>query len=203
MAVGAQERWNILVVDEYPLIREALSLLLSRALPRSTVFDTAPEHRASLLRAQVCAILYVLRPPYLKAMERLAELRRYFPLAPVILLSEALDAQVAMMVRSSGANRLLQLSDGIDDLVSAIRDALGGRPGFPPEQHTADRHGHYRFSPRQREVFDLLCEGKSNKEISLRLNMSCNTVRTHIVAIFDVLGVRNRTEAAIFGRQLI
>jgi DNA-binding NarL/FixJ family response regulator len=56
---------------------------------------------------------------------------------------------------------------------------------------------------RQMEVLTQLCRGQTNKEIGIALQMSDNTVRTHVSAIFSLLGVRNRTEAASLAKYLL
>jgi len=73
---------------------------------------------------------------------------------------------------------------------------LAGRPS------TGDDDVLTALTPRQLEILSLLCEGHSNKEISLRLGVALVTVKTHLAAIFKVLGVVSRTQAVLVARRL-
>ncbi len=204
MAGDANKRPCILVVDEHALSREAICVLLSRILPDARVFEICGgAEDCGFEPACVDLVLFGLRPPYLRGLSALLTLRGRFPATPVVLLSDAVDAAVIVMARARGASGLFHTSGSAEDLLEAIRQALNGKPEFPPAPQARLDHPDYRFSPRQVEVLDLLCKGKSNKEIGALLHMSGNTVRTHVAAIFNILGVRNRTEAVILGRSLI
>lgn len=200
-----KERWCILIIDEHALNREAISLLLSRVLPTVMVFEVTSVKESLLFDAgSVSLILLGLRPPYMKGFDMLLELRRRFPITPVVVLSNTVDVKVAMMARARGASGLFNTSGDTEDFLAAIQHALAGKSGFTHEKRRIARYMEdFRLSPRQAEVFDLLCKGLSNKEIGSTLHMSCNTVRTHVSAIFNMLGVRNRTEAVILGRDLV
>lgn len=198
------DNFCVLVVDEHALSREAIGLLLGRALPRARVFELSPT--CSHIDLKDCSgslMLFSIRPPYLKSLNLLSKLRARYPHTPIVLLAEDLDDRVLLMARTQGAEGLFHVSGSADDLLEVMRHTLSGNSCFPPlptgEASTAD----YRFTPRQIEVLDLLCQGKSNKEIGAALNLSGNTVRTHIAAIFAILGARNRTEAVVSCRHLI
>jgi len=206
MAGADRQRTCILVADDYALSRESISLLLARILPEAMVFEiSADEDRAAFEPSWASLVLFHLRPPYLKALNVLHTLRRRFPAAPVMLLSEVLDPKLTFMARARGASALFHTSGDTSDLLAAMRHLLDGKPNFPPERRKSGSRppSDYRFSPRQVEVLALLCKGKSNKEIGVTLRMSDNTVGTHVAAIFNILGVRNRTEAVILGSPLI
>lgn len=198
------DKFCVLVADEHALNREAICLLLSRALPHARVFELVPEQRAFDLGCCTGSlVLFGMRPPYLKSVNALSALRARFPHSPILLLADGLDATIVEMARARGADGLFHTTGSVEDLLTAIQDTLLGRCGFPPAPRGDARHADYRFTPRQIEVLDLLCQGKSNKEIGAALNLSDNTVRTHVAAIFNVLGARNRTEAVVSGRHLI
>jgi two-component system nitrate/nitrite response regulator NarL len=198
------DRFCVLVVDEHALSRESICLLLSRALPRARVFELSPG--CSELNLNPCSgslLLFGLRPPYLRSINLLAKLRARFPQTPIVLLAGDLNAQVMEMARARGAAGLFHTSGSGEDLLAVMQHTLLGKSGFPPSPTAEAQIADYRFTPRQIEVLDLLCQGKSNKEIGAALNLSGNTVRTHIAAIFTILGARNRTEAVISSRHLI
>jgi two-component system, NarL family, nitrate/nitrite response regulator NarL len=207
MDAFAKERWCISVIDRYALSRESLGLLLSRALPATIVLELTTVNELIQGDAEVTGlnlILYSLRPPYIAGLDVLQELRKHLPKVPVIVLSDTAESNVSLVARERGAFALFHTADDTEDVLAVIRHAIAGRPGFPRDQPRLAGHNKaVHFSPRQTEVLDLLCNGLSNKEIAAILAMSDNTVRTHISAIFNILGARNRTEAVILGRDFV
>lgn len=198
------DNFCIFVVDEHALSREAVCVLLSRTLPRARVFELSPT--CSNIGLEPCSgslMLFGVRPPYLKAINLLSKLRARYPQTPIVLLAEELDERVMLMARTQGANGLFHISGTAEDLLQVMRHTVSGKSCFPPLPSGETSTSDYRFTPRQIEVLDLLCQGKSNKEIGAALNLSGNTVRTHIAAIFTILGARNRTEAVVSCRHLI
>ncbi|HKB58766.1 MAG TPA: response regulator transcription factor [Gallionellaceae bacterium] len=198
------DKFCVMVVDEHALSREAICLLLSRALPRARVFELSPGCRE--LNLKPCSgslLLFGVRPPYLRSINLLAKLRTRFPQSPIVLLAEDMNGRVLQMARARGATGLFHTSGNADDLLGVMQHTLSGKHCFPPAPPGEAPPVDFRFTPRQIEVLDLLCQGKSNKEIGAALNLSGNTVRTHIAAIFAILGARNRTEAVVSSRHLI
>ena len=194
----------ILIFDEHALIREAMSIYMQRVLPGATVLEFSSRHENfNCKNCDMSLILFGLRQPYGKAFAMLNELRDRFPLAPIVVIADTLDDRIIAMSRVYGVSGLFHSAGDAEDLLEVMRMAIAGKSVFPLDLHRMRGQGEFRFSPRQAEVLGLLCEGKSNKEIAARLNMSGNTVRTHISAIFNILGVRNRTEAVITGNRLI
>jgi two-component system nitrate/nitrite response regulator NarL len=199
-----KEKLCVVVADEHDLSRDAICLLLGRMLPRAMVLAIAPgQQEVPFAPCPDCLVLFGMRPPYLKSLNTLSRLRVRFPRTPLVLLTEGLDAKVVQMARARGADGLFHTSGSAEDLLAVMKRTLEGKPCFPPAPPGETQRADYRFTPRQIEVLDLLCQGKSNKEIGAALNLSDNTVRTHVAAIFSVLGARNRTEAVVSGRYLI
>ncbi len=204
MATAAQEDRCILIVDEHALIREAMSIYIQRILPGATVLEISSSHENFACRAcDMSLVLLALRHPYARSFAMLSELRSRFPFAPVLVISDSLDDRIIAMSRVYGASGVFHTAGDAEDFLEIMQLAIAGKDVFPLDLYSMRGQGEFRFSPRQAEVLGLLCEGKSNKEIATMLNMSGNTVRTHISAIFNILGVRNRTEAVITGNRLI
>ncbi len=193
---------HILIIDGHELYREALSLLLSRLMPRKVVIQMSePGDSFALDAASINLVLLNLKAPYMEGLARLRILRQRLVATPVILLSEIMDTKVARMARALGANAFVYASITPEDLAATINEVLSGKLIYP-EELMITRNADFQLSPRQLEVLDLLCKGMTNKEIGTRLDIGDNTVRTHVAAIFDILEVRNRTEAAMLGKQL-
>jgi len=186
----------------HELWRESLCLFMARMFPNAMIFEAADETDPVFLHSMVNLIVYCLSPPYLKGLEQLLELRSRFLHTPVVIISDVPDNLADMMVRTHGADAFLRTSASAEEMYATMSDILSGRK-IDPREGQSRKGAPFQLSPRQLQVFFLLCKGMTNKEIGTALSLSDNTVRTHVSAIFDMLGVRNRTEAATIGTQLI
>jgi len=79
---------------------------------------------------------------------------------------------------------------------------LWRRPAAPPAELDPQASQRLRISDRELEVLELLAAGRSNKEIAQRLEVSPNTVKTHVARLFEKLGARRRTQAILRAREL-
>ena len=98
----------------------------------------------------------------------------------------------------AGVSAVIPTSSHFDDVLRTIADVAEGRTSFPASvlaglNAPRENHG---FSRRQIEVLEQLAAGRSNQEIARDLYISPNTVKFHVRAIYDRMGVHNRVEAA-------
>jgi DNA-binding NarL/FixJ family response regulator len=145
-------------------------------------------------------ILLDLKLRGVMALDQLSLIQQQFPNTAVVVLS-ALESESAIQeARAKGARGYLLKSETADGILSALSDILSGLTRFPFDvpQPATD----ITFTPRQMDVLRLVCAGRVNKDIAQQLGMSANTVRTHMMYLFRLLGVRTRTEAALVARQL-
>jgi D-alanyl-D-alanine carboxypeptidase/D-alanyl-D-alanine-endopeptidase (penicillin-binding protein 4) len=110
---------------------------------------------------------------------------------PVIVLAERAEPVDALAAAQLGARALLAKNCSLAELVIAIRDISRGAPVAPVARLTA----------RQRQVLELIVEGLDNSQIASRLGVSERTVRAHVSAVLERLGVANRTQAAVAAIQ--
>lgn len=103
----------------------------------------------------------------------------------------------ASLARLAGALRVIG-EGGTCFPASAVLAA-----GAPPSRELPVTLDHAHLSPRQQEVFVLLCDGKSNKDIARSLGLAESTVKLHVRAIFGKLNVRNRTQAVLKATELV
>ena len=184
--------------------------MLSRIIPNATLLEEANSENVQFTNiGAVDLVLLILTPPYLISLLTLPKLRRRFPAAMVMLLSDEIDSSIVQMARIRGAHGFIHTSENTEYLSASVRDVLAGKLIFPDvvegdgKQIRWSWQMNFKLSRRQSEVFDLLCKGMTNKEIGAKLLMSDNTVRTHVSALLKILDVRNRTEAVILGRSLL
>ena len=209
---------KILVVDDHPLIREALRQVL-QALDRELDLLEAPTGAEAfeLMRREqgVSLILLDRTLPDVNGLDALRQLRGDFPGTPVVVLSATEEPEVVLEAIDAGAMGYIPKTSSTPLLIQALRLVLSGGIYLPPEvlrrhgtgtqaPHPAPEHPAQLRDPheiglteRQSQVLVLLLQGKSNKLICRELNLAEGTVKIHVTAILKALGVTNRTQAVI------
>ena len=195
---------RVLIIGADELIREGLCFLISRLMPNATVLIAGCDERIDGHPAEISLILYLLGPPYLAGINQIHVLRARYPAAAVLALGDSKLDGVVSIAAASRINGFLLVSDEVESLQAAIVDVLSGRPVFPDGSAASTRPLRLpRLTPRQMQVYDFMCEGKTNKEIGALLNLSDNTVRSHVSAILKELRVATRTEATKLERLFL
>jgi len=206
---------KVLVVDDHPLICEALRQVL-RALDKDIELLEAGEARAALAAAdandRLDLILLDLALPGADGFEVLRELRERHPSFPVVVLSATEDAETVMRALDAGAMGFIPKTYSNEVLVGAVRLVLSGGVYLPaeilrhspapalvskPKTASEVNYRNLGITERQAQVLGLLIQGKPNKIICRELNLAEGTVKIHITAILKALGVSNRTQAVI------
>lgn len=143
----------------------------------------------------------------LPGMKRTAGLRRLcesWPSTRILVTADGCDRDMILEILSSGSHGFIPKSSSTAELEQALRATAGGhvfvsptsmdRPAQQaPQSGTATNES--RLTTRQKEVMELLAEGKSNKQIASALGISEGTVKVHVNAAFRALGVHNRVSA--------
>jgi DNA-binding NarL/FixJ family response regulator len=207
---------RVLVVDDHPLIREALRQVL-KALDQEIVLVDSASAAEALAAAsrdeKLDLILLDLALPGTDGFEVLRELRERHPAIPVVVLSASEQADTVIRALDAGAMGFIPKTSSNEVLLSALRLVLSGGVYLPPEvlRHSpvpaiASRPAAaasgvgYRdlgLTERQAQVLALVVQGKPNKIICRELNLAEGTVKIHVTAILKALGVTNRTQAVI------
>ena len=132
------------------------------------------------------------------AAAMLWELREAGPQSKLVVLTTDVDGPLARAVMQHGVQAVILKSSPMVDAVQVLKHVAHGRTSFPPTlfERLTERTDSRGLSTRQLEVLEELAKGRSNEEIARRLFISTNTVKFHLRAIYDRLGVHNRVEAA-------
>lgn len=208
---------QILLADDHVLFREGVTYVLERlGVPDLQVLEVGNFTQAdqSLRRNPgIGLVLLDLSMPGMDGLAGLQLLRRHAPDVPVIVLTASEDPRHIRRAMESGARGYITKSASSDSMLEGIRAVLGGgiyvspqlTLALPePEQQTTAKAAQVlsQLTPRQVDVLSMLRKGKSNKEIGRELNLAEITVKMHVTAILKVLGVQNRTQAAIVADQI-
>ncbi len=200
---------KILVVDDHPLIQEALQHVLAALEPALELIqaqDASEAHAALSREPDTDLILLDLALPGSDGFELLGDLRREWPSMPVLVLSATHDRATVEHALDLGAMGFIPKTANTRVLLEALQLVLSGGVYVPTE--SARPNGAVRPQPvtrpdqlgltlRQADVLKLLVQGKPNKLICRDLRLSEGTVKVHVSAILRALNVRNRTQVVI------
>lgn len=209
---------SLLIADDHPLFRAALRQAAQDSLGRDLVL-----HEAGTLESVLAAldaspdidlVLLDLHMPGSHGLAGLAAVRAQHPSVAVVVVSANEDPRVVRRALDHGAAGYLPKSAGLEELREAIqtvmdcqqwlpaglRSAVAGAASEPEDAALAARLA--SLSPQQFRVLTLVAEGLLNKQIADRLQVQERTVKAHLSAIFERLGVRNRTQAGVVLREL-
>jgi two-component system response regulator NreC len=206
-------RLRILLADDHTVVRQGLRRVLE-ARPEWQVVAEAGDGREAVRLAEETtpdvAILDVAMP-LLNGIDAVRQIARKVPGTRLLVLSmHADEAYVTQMLRAGAAGYLLKDSADVD-LLQAVDAVSMGKSFFSPAiarviaddyvRHLADRGVSDRFellSEREREIFQLIAEGKTNKEIAALLFLSPSTVDTHRSRIMEKLDVHSAAEIVLY-----
>jgi two-component system response regulator NreC len=202
------QKIRILLADDHAVVRQGFKLILG-AQPDMEIVGEAGNGReavelAEKLRPDV-AVMDVAMPE-LNGIEATRRLAASTPHARVIALSMHKDSVYVREILRAGARGYLLKDSGAGDLVSAIRAVASGESYLSPAVSNAvldDYRKHVTnpidlLSSREREVLQMLAEGKTNKEIAVVLNLSVYTVDAHRGRIMEKLNVHSINELVRF-----
>lgn len=196
-----------LVVDDHPLFCKALvSLLRDMGCREVQAAGSAEEGLARLRATRPDLILLDLGLPGAAGVDAISLLRRTCD-APIVVVSGSEERHAVTAALRAGAAAVIAKSVALDTIQEVVGQVLAGTWGVPrwirpAGALTLGEDGAPTLTPRQQEIATLLLRGHSNKEIAVRLGLAEITVKTHLSAIFRLLGVVNRTQAVGALRRL-
>lgn len=196
---------RLLLADDHDLVRETISDYLrlrgGHAVDRASSLDEA----LALCRAGATFDLVLLdfAMPGMDALDGLARMRAQV-CCPVAILSGIAPPEVARRAIRAGAAGFLPKTLSPRALIDAVDLMLAGGTFLPPGPAASDAAPgpDVALTGRERDVLRGLSAGKSNKEIARDLGIQEVTVKLHLKTLSRKLGARNRTHAAMLGRDL-
>lgn len=202
-------RASVLLADDHRMVAEALKSLLT---PEFELVDVVEDGRALVAAARKLrpdVIVADITMPHLNGLDALPQLKKDNPRVKVVFLTMHKDVAYARRALESGASGFVLKHSAPAELVDAIRAALDGKtyltPALAGEVLQAMKRDPEKvrspvalLSPRQREILQLLAEGRSAKEIGAALGISARTVEFHKYQMMESLGLRANAELVHF-----
>jgi len=208
-----EKKIRILLADDHTVVRRGLRLLLDGQAEFSVVAEAA-DGKQAVDAAEACrpdvAVLDIGMPK-LNGIEAAQRILAAVPSAEIVILSMHSDEGYVLRALKAGAKGYLLKDAAEGDLIEAIKAVTRGKTFFSAEitkmlaedyvreiRARGSSDSYELLTPREREILQLLAEGKSNKEIAGLLNLSLYTVETHRRNLQDKLNVHSFAELILY-----
>ena len=194
------DKIKILIADDHAIVRMGLATLLGAQDGFEVVGEASNGEqtvtRALKLRPDVVVMDLVM--PKKDGVAATAELRKTLPAAKCLILTSFGTAEELQAALQAGASGILLKSTANSKLVATIKKVAAGKTVIADdvEQLLAEEQPIPDLSPRQREILESITRGLSNAQIALQLDISAESVKTHMSKLFAKLGAATRAEAA-------
>ena len=204
---------RILLADDHTVMRNGLRLLLERQ-PNLTVVGEASDGRETVRAAESVSpdvVVMDIAMPNLNGIEAARQITASRPETAIVILSMHSDESYVIRALKAGARAYLLKDSAEGDLIAAIHAISEGKSFFSPaisrilvedymrqleQKHVEDTYE--LLTAREREILQLLAEGKTNKEVAAILNLSVYTVETHRTHILQKLNLHNVPELILY-----
>ena len=206
--------YRLVIADDHPLFRGALREAVTGLFERVDIAEAGTFNEvAELLErgSEVDLVLLDLTMPGVRGFSGLMYLRAQYPGVPVIVVSANDDPAAIRRCMEFGASGFIPKTLGVEAMRMAISRILGGGVWTPPDvdltagsdTETAELMARMAtLTPQQVRVLMMLSEGLLNKQIAYQLGVSEATVKAHVSAILQKLGVESRTQAVIAAAKI-
>ena len=191
---------SLYVIDDHPLVRQAIGMLLRRLRPSSKVveLEKLSELQAAIIKngAPELFVLDLLLPG-VKGATAVSDIKGMYSEVPLVVLSAMPAGEAEETCIEAGADLYLEKAAPATEISAAIQGLLNADPAFDEEAGTSTET---KLSKRQKQLILMLDRGMSNRDIAAELDISEHTVKVHLWRLFRRLGVKSRTQTLHFAR---
>jgi DNA-binding NarL/FixJ family response regulator len=203
---------RILLADDHAIMRQGLRQILSQHPGFEVVAEASSGLEAVEMAERLKPDLAIMdiAMKELNGIEATSQILRRSPLTSVLILSMHSDERYVVRAVKAGARGYVLKDSAGDELVEAIRSLERGSVFFSPEVSKVLQGGYARIkdpdqmedryellTERERQIYQLLAEGNSNKEIANRLNLSLHTVETHRARVMEKLDIHSAADLVL------
>jgi DNA-binding NarL/FixJ family response regulator len=205
---------HLVIADDHPLFRDALRQAVASVVTSARIDEAGSFEELTALLDQdsdVDLVLLDLTMPGISGFSGLIYLRAQFPAIPVVIVSASDDGGTIRQSLDFGASGFIPKRFGVDTLRDAIMKVLNGDVWVPEDTDLSSqtdpelvrlRDRLVTLTPQQVRVLMMLSEGLLNKQIAYELGVSEATIKAHVSAILQKLGVESRTQAVIAAAKI-
>ena len=205
---------HLVIADDHPLFRDALRQAVAGVVASARIDEAGSfEELTALLEeySDVDLVLIDLTMPGISGFSGLIYLRAQYPAIPVVIVSASDDGGTIRQSLDFGASGFIPKRFGVDTLRDAITKVLDGDVWVPADTDLSSatdpdlarlRDRLVTLTPQQVRVLMMLSEGLLNKQIAYELGVSEATIKAHVSAILQKLGVESRTQAVIAAAKI-
>lgn len=187
---------RIFVIDDHPLMREAVVMLVRRLSSQSSIIELdrlAAVAPAVLAEGPPEFICLDLKLPDTHGVSGVRELKQQYPDVPLVVLSASPAQDYEDLALEAGADAYIQKSAGAGEISKVLRI-------FLVDDQEAEAASPEKFSKRQKQLLGMLDKGLSNRDIAEELQISEHTVKVHLWRLFRRLNVKSRSQASHLAR---
>jgi len=205
---------HLVIADDHPLFRGALREAVTSVVPATNVAEAGSFGELTALlekEADVDLVLLDLSMPGVSGFSGLIYLRAQYPAIPVVVVSASDDGDTIRRSMEFGASGFIPKRFGVEALREAIGKVIKGDVWTPSDVDLSAgvdpdvaklRDRLITLTPQQVRVLMMLSEGLLNKQIAYELGVSEATIKAHVSAILQKLGVESRTQAVIVAAKI-
>jgi DNA-binding NarL/FixJ family response regulator len=205
---------HLVIADDHPLFRDALRQAVASVVASAKIDEAGTFDELTALLEQdsdVDMVLLDLSMPGISGFSGLIYLRAQYPAIPVVIVSASDDGSTIRRSLDFGASGFIPKRFGVETLRDAIKKVMEGDVWVPADTDLSSatdpdmarlRDRLVTLTPQQVRVLMMLSEGLLNKQIAYELGVSEATVKAHVSAILQKLGVESRTQAVIVASKI-
>jgi DNA-binding NarL/FixJ family response regulator len=198
----------VLIAEDHTIFRQGLRALLSKETDMKLVGDVEDGRSAVQLAEQLCpdVVIMDVRMPSLNGLDASRQIKAVCPPTRIVVLSANLEAELSAELLNAGVTGLVPKEAAYEELALAVRTVSTGQTYISPRVadrvvdrllHAPNGNGGSVFlllTPRERQVLQLIAEGRATKEIAGDLSLSVKTIETHRRQLMEKLGLYSVAE---------
>ena len=192
---------SLYVIDDHPMVRQMIGMLLRRLRPASKVVELEKfsELQAALIKNGEPELFVLdLLLPGVKGATAISDVKKMYPEIPLVVLSAMPSGEARDACLEAGADLYIEKSTDTAEISAAIQDIMKSDNGDDDAEVVVI--GDIKLSKRQKQLILMLDRGLSNRDIAAELSISEHTVKVHLWRLFRRLDVKSRTQTLHFAR---